>query len=489
MKNKFVPSAFLVIAALACSPEAQAGRMCPGLMASGPGLASTNSIIIKYRTEPGAKLQGRGLQVFDLEAARSEVMRRVSISHPSLLPDVRQAGVGADVVQVAKGASQAEFESILRDFKSDSRVEYAEADRHFGYASGGPLYEPDPLFAQQWDLRNGPGGIDIQNAWWVFTTGIGYQPTQGAGAVVAVIDGGITYHPDLDVNVVPGYDFVAAANSRDGDGRDADASDPGDWTMAYNGVYCIFVLKRSSWHGTHVAGTVAAKAGNGIGVFSTAPQAKVMPIRVFGVEEDPAGGSTLYALESDIVAAIVWASGGTVSGVPTNTNPVEVINLSLGVSGVCSASLQAAIDDAVSRGTTIVAAAGNGNVDVAGTTSPANCNHVIAVAATDVNGAKASFSNYGASVDVSAPGVGILSTYNAGNKAPAAASYGTLDGTSMAAPHVAGLVAMMQSYYPHTPAQVEALLKNSARALPGACAGGCGAGIINPAAAMAAAHP
>jgi serine protease len=485
MQNKLVSSVFIALAAIAVVPAAQAGRMCPDSIGPDPGRASSNSVLVKYRTE--TPVQGRGLQVFDLTSTRGDVMQRVRTLHPALLQATRQTAVGADVVRISAGARQAELDAIVREFQADPRVAYAGIDHHFSYDGGGPYYAADPLFPQQWDLKNGSGGVAIQNAWWVLTPS-GWQPTMGGGAVVAVIDGGITAHPDLDVNVVPGYDFVGADMSRDGDGRDADASDPGDWTMAYNPIYCIYTLRRSTWHGTHVAGTVAAKAGNGIGVFSMAPSAKVMPLRVFGVADDPEGGSSSFALESDVIDAIVWAAGGVVPGVPTNTNPVEVINLSLGMGGSCSAPMQSAINYAISQGTTVVAAAGNGNLDVAGL-SPANCQNVIAVAATDINGAKASFSNYGATVDVSAPGVGILSTYNAGNKAPAAANYDTLDGTSMAAPHVAGLVAMLQAFRPRTPAAVEQLIKTSARALPGACAGGCGAGIIDPQAAISLAQP
>jgi len=228
-----------------------------------------------------------------------------------------------------------------------------------------------------------------------------------------------------------------------------------------------------------VAGTVAAVTNNSTGVAGTAFNAKVVPVRVLG----KCGGYT-----SDIADAIVWASGGTVSGVPANANPAEVINMSLGGGGSCSTTYQNAINGAVGRGTTVVVAAGNSNTNVSSAV-PANCPNVIAVAATTSAGARASFSNYGTGIDISAPGQSILSTLNSGTTTPGSASYASYNGTSMAAPHVAGVVALMQSVAPSplSPAQVESIIKSTARPLPGACSGGCGAGIIDADAAVTAA--
>ena len=252
----------------------------------------------------------------------------------------------------------------------------------------------------------------------------------------------------------------------DGGGRDSDPSDPGDYVTGQN----------SSWHGTHVAGTVAAVTNNGSGVAGTAFGAKVQHVRVLG----RGGGYT-----PDIADGITWGSGGAVSGASANAKPAEVINMSLGGGGTCCATYQNAINAAVGRGTTIVVAAGNSNVDVSGSV-PANCSNVIAVAATDRNGARASFSNYGTGIDVSGPGVGILSTLNSGTTSPGTESYASYNGTSMASPHVAGVVALLQARAttPKTPAEIESLLKSTARALPAACTGGCGAGIVNAKAAL-----
>jgi serine protease len=209
--------------------------------------------------------------------------------------------------------------------------------------------------------------------------------------------------------------------------------------------------------------------------------AKVVPVRVLG----QCGGYT-----SDIADGIIWASGGTVSGVPNIAARAQVINMSLGGGGACDTTSQSAINSARSRGTVVVVAAGNENQN-ASNSNPANCAGVIAVAATNKSGGKASYSNYGTIVDVAAPGgdsgAAILSTLNAGTTTPGADNYVGYMGTSMATPHVAGVVALMLAKNPAlTPDDVEAKLKSSARAFPAACSG-CGAGIVDASAAVDAA--
>jgi serine protease len=212
-------------------------------------------------------------------------------------------------------------------------------------------------------------------------------------------------------------------------------------------------------------------------VAGTAFGAKVMHVRALGT----CGGST-----SDIADAITWSSGGTVSGVPTlsASQVAKVINLSLGGSGACGTTTQNAINGAVGRGSTLVIAAGNSNTNVSNAT-PANCANVVAVASVTSSSARSSFSNFGTLIDVSGPGSAILSTLNSGTRAPGTESYASYSGTSMATPHVAGVVALMQSRRIAlglpllTPAQVESTLKSTAYALAGACTGGCGAGIVD----------
>jgi len=382
------------------------------------------------------------------------------------LQEVRRLAVGPTVVRSDQPLDAAQAELLMRKLAADPNVEYVEVDQIMR-----PTLVPnDARLGEQWGFGTSNASINVRPAW---------DKSTGSGTVVAVIDTGITNHPDLNANILPGYDFISDASmARDGGGRDSNANDEGDWYAA-NECGAGYPASSSSWHGTHVAGTVAAVTNNSTGVAGTAFNAKVVPVRVLG----KCGGYT-----SDIADAIVWASGGSVSGVPANANPAEVINMSLGGTGSCSTTYQTAINGAVGRGTTVVVAAGNAGSNVS-TSVPANCANVIAVAATTSAGAKASFSNYGAGIDISAPGQAILSTLNTGTTVPASATYASYNGTSMAAPHVAGVVALMQSVAPTplSPAQVETILKNTARALPGACSGGCGAGIVNADAAVTAA--
>ncbi|MCC8469901.1 S8 family peptidase [Xanthomonas phaseoli] len=381
---------------------------------------------------------------------------------PLGLNSVRRLAVGPELVQADRALDRAEAETLMRQLAADPNVQSVEVDQMLY-----PTLTPnDSRLSEQWAFGTTNAGLNIRSAW---------DKSTGANVVVAVIDTGIVSHPDLDANILPGYDFISDATAaRDGNGRDNNPADEGDWNSTSG---CT--TSNSSWHGTHVAGTVAAVTNNTTGVAGTAFNAKVVPVRVLG----RCGGSL-----SDIADAIIWASGGIVSGVPANPNAAEVINMSLGGGGTCSSTMQSAINGAVSRGTTVVVAAGNSAANVSGSL-PANCANVIAVAATTSAGAKASYSNYGSGIDVSAPGSGILSTLNSGTTTPGNASYASYNGTSMAAPHVAGVVALVQSVAPTTltPAAVETLLKNTARALPGACSGGCGAGIVDADAAVTAA--
>lgn len=315
------------------------------------------------------------------------------------LQEVRKLAVGPTLVRTDRPLDQAESELLMRKLAADPNVEYVEVDQ----IMRATLTPNDTRFSEQWGFGTSNASINVQPAW---------DKATGTGVVVAVIDTGITNHPDLNANILPGYDFISdAAMARDGGGRDSNPNDEGDWYGA-NECGSGIPASNSSWHGTHVAGTVAAVTNNSTGVAGTAFNAKVVPVRVLG----KCGGYT-----SDIADAIVWASGGTVSGVPANANPAEVINMSLGGGGTCSATYQNAINGAVSRGTTVVVAAGNSNTNVSSSV-PANCANVIAVAATTSAGARASFSNYGAGIDISGPGQSILSTLNTGTTTPGSAT-------------------------------------------------------------------
>jgi len=377
-------------------------------------------------------------------------------------------GIGADVVRLGGKLDFKGAEDFMNRLRRDPSVQYVEIDRILK-----PTFVPnDPRYtSSQWHYYESAGGINLPSAWSLAT---------GTGVVVGVVDTGITVHSDLDANIVPGYDFIRKiSTANDGDGRDPNPSDPGDWVAAAEcGVGEL--AADSSWHGTHVSGTIAAVTDNAQGVAGVAFNARVMPLRALG----KCGGSS-----SDIDDAIYWAAGGAVVGIPTNGNPVEVINLSLGGAGTCSASTQVAIDFAVAHGIVVVVAAGNDDLD-ASDFEPANCNNVVVVGATQRAGAKSSYSNFGTTVDVSAPGGGdgnyVWSTFNNGKTGPTTQTYAGYTGTSMSAPHVAGTVALMQSVSVASPAVVESVLKTTARALPVPCPQGCGAGIINAAAALGA---
>lgn len=371
-----------------------------------------------------------------------------------------------------------EAQDIAQELTADSRVKFAEADRIVNAVENlrSAVLPTDSWYTDGslWGLT-GTYGISVTKAW---------ANTLGdASVVVGVIDTGITSHSELSSNVISGYDFISDASSaRDGNGRDSNPQDQGDWDSNSN----------SSWHGTHVAGIIGALSNNSR-VVGVSPNVSIMPLRALGAD----GGT-----ESDIIAAIEWGSGGTVNGLPANSNPADVLNLSLGGSGSCSVSMQTAINNAVGRDTAIVIAAGNSNIDVA-TAFPANCNDVITVAANATDGkrgwyyssgsVKNYFSNYGtvgtsdSKVSIAAPGVGIYSTYNYGTTTPTTEAYASMTGTSMAAPFVAGVVALMRAIKPTiTAPEIRTMIRNPQYATPfpgGNCDTNalkyCGAGIIN----------
>ena len=323
----------------------------------------------------------------------------------------------------------------------------------------------DPYIGDQYSLMDDssePAGINLWGA---------LDYTFGAGAIVAVLDTGYVLHPDLDGNRLPGYDMISSSSTAgDGNGRDSDATDVGDHYPRCGSF-------SSSWHGSHVAGTATGDGDNGTGITGIAFDGEFVPVRVLGK-----CGGTL----SDIADAVRWAAGLSVSGVPANPYPADVINLSLGGSGSCDSYMQDAIDDAVAAGSVVVVAAGNSNANASNYT-PASCDNIITVAAVDQTGGKASYSNYGSAVEIAAPGSSILSTIDSGRKTSSGPAYAYYSGTSMATPTVAGVVALMKAANPSlTPSDVLSILQSTSRAFPASCSG-CGTGIVDAEAAVAAA--
>jgi serine protease len=456
-----------------------------------PASVPTNQIIIKYKTSTSAFLT----------PARADQMGRLKAVTGRTLGFVRSMSGKQNVLRLPAALPLAQVQQIAAQLMTLPEVQYAVPDQRLF-----PVLSPnDPYYGlgDQWDMNDATGGINAPQAWDI-TTG-------STGVVVADVDTGLVAHADLAGRMVSGaiatsgYDFISdVPTANDGDGRDADPSDPGDWvTQAENndssGPFYGCGWGDSSWHGTHTAGTIGAMGDNGMSVAGVNWVSKLLIVRVLG----KCGGDM-----SDVVDGITWAVGGNVPGVPDNTaNKAKVINLSLGGQNTCEPPLQDAINYANTQGAVVVAAAGNYYPPIdASNFEPANCSGVIPVAATNRGGSLAFYSSYGSIVKISAPGGemsyagdpgGILSTMNTGTTTPVASPEGDEyvydQGTSMAAPHVTGVVSLMFSVNPTlTPEQVLSILQSTARPFPSgnSCFGTnlCGSGILDAGAAVVAAR-
>ena len=376
-------------------------------------------------------------------------------------------------------------EALAVRLSREADVEYAVPDRrrHIVTAPNDPLYGSgvggNGPAVGQWYLRaptaTVASSINIETAWNV---------TQGSPSiVVADIDTGVRYdHPDLLAvgsggKLLPGYNMVSDVSvANAGDGRDADASDPGDWitnSESRRGPFAGCMPGNSSWHGTQVSSIIAALTNNGIGMAGVGPNLQILPVRVLG----KCGG-----FDSDIIAGMLWAAGLAVPGVPTNPTPARVLNMSLGGEGACPAAYQDAINQITALGAVIVVSAGNDAGHALGT--PANCSAVIAVAGLRHAGTKVGFSSLGLAVAISAPAGNcinitagspclypILSASDAGTTTPVGPiytdSFNTSLGTSFSAPLVSGVAALMLSVNASlTPQQVRVVLQATSRAFP-----------------------
>jgi serine protease len=469
MKTKFIVLSFFLVLVSLTLPRLHSSAATPTLNQSA-SQPPTDQIIIRYNAAAAR---------FGENAAQEDTLAYLAAAAGLELAYVRPMSGEAHVLKLPHALPEADVAAIAARLMTLPEVAYAEPD-----AILFPQVIPnDSNYSAQWHFAPPGGdhyGINAPAAWDIITG--------TAGIVVAVVDTGITEHQDLVGRTLPGYDFVTdIPSANDGDARDANPADPGDWVTAaeaslVGGPFEGCPVRNSSWHGTHVAGTIGAAANNSRGVAGINWNSKILPVRVLG----KCGGYS-----SDIADGMRWAAGLTVTGVPTNTTPAQVLNLSLGGAGACLQTYQEAVDAITAAGATVVVSAGNENQNSGGY-RPGNCAGVITVAATTRTGGKAFYSNTGDNVEISAPGGettitsnGVLSTLNQGTQAPIYPSdyYSFYQGTSMAAPHVAGVASLLYSLNPTiSPALVGKILQSTATHFPlgSACTTQtCGAGIVN----------
>lgn len=407
---------------------------------------------------------------------------------------ISAAGMSTRYVRALSGATKSSGLYVNTELSDAELLQLAEelgerpdvAWAHPNYileAMQSTVFPDDPIYHDPRDPLWHYDAIGLPYAWAV-TTG---DPN---GTVVAVVDTGILYrqnspqdsHPDFSNNVLPGYDFISDWQAaEDGDGRDGDPYD---------------VLFDDGLHGTHVAGTIAAATNNGEGIPGIDWHARILPVRVLG-----RGGGTIV----DIMEGTLWAAGFDITGVPKNNTPARVINMSLGGDGGCLPEMQAAFDAIADTGSIVVVAAGNENESTA-QKFPASCNNLITVGAVDITGGRAQYSNYGPEVDIMAPGGDVSTYFNNGEFPDGVLSLGLemgqqgweigytfKDGTSMAAPHVAGVISLMLAVNPNLNVYSALDIITSTAFWPGQGAGcdvanGCGAGIIDAYEAVVAAQ-
>jgi len=445
-----------------------------GAQAAGLATEATDRFIVGFRSEAGDPSARAG----QLAQGRYALTLRRSIAGRM------------HVLQAPRELAGAELQSALAQLRADPAVAWVQPDRR----KRALALPNDPLLGEQWWLRKPaastqlpvagqgqPASINAESAWDI--------STGSARIVVAVVDTGVLFdHPDLGRSaaggrVLPGYDFISqSVVANDGDGRDPDASDSGDWvsvqdTRDYPSLFrtdCLpeaGVDSASTWHGTHVAGIIGAAGNNSQGMAGVGWGHWILPVRALG----KCGG-----FDSDILAAMAWSVGLTVANgtpLPANPTPARVVNLSLGSNGACSPAYRDLIAQMRARGATVFAAGGNDSGPVG---EPANCPGVVAVAGVRHSATKVGYSAHGPEVGIAAPAGNcgqlsgpclfpILSTSNSGQTVAVAMEYRGKLGTSFATPMAAGVAALMLAVNPQLPpARLESRLKASARAFPAA---------------------
>jgi serine protease len=430
-----------------------------------PPAAASLDVLIKLRLEyPG------GTRKLSSQNNSSLAERSVALARRTGLAVQLKREVSDRLMATHIDLADRDRDQVLASLRADPQVEYVALD-HRRYPHAVPN---DSLFTGQWYLQTAQlASINAVGAW--------DRELGSTGVVIAVLDTGVLYdHPDLGRadrggKLLPGFDFVAATpQANDGDGRDSDPSDPGDWVNdadRSDSAFTDCALGDSSWHGTRVAGMVGAITNNGSGVAGLDWNSFILPVRVLG----KCGG-----IDSDILAGMRWAGGLHVNGVADNPTPARILNMSLGSDGACEPSYRDVIDELTARKVLVVISAGNEGTVVS---SPANCPGVAAVAAIRHVGSKVGFSSLGPEVTIAAPGGNCVNvnggaclfsldtTSNTGTTAPASHSFTDQFnynlGTSFSAPIVSGIAALMLSRNNNlsTP-QVLARLREGARPFP-----------------------
>lgn len=386
---------------------------------------------------------------------------------------------GAQLLQLPTNSTPAQLQAALKTLRAQPGVLDAEPNIRLRLQ----LVPNDPCYSgvcqgqvptttgivtgygNQWDLQNpilaGAAAINAQSAW----------NTTTGGTTVAVLDTGIlSGWPDLQNQILPGYDMISTVDAQTNpQGRNADPADLGDWVTSAeaanaNGPYYGCPVDNSSWHGTFIAGEIAAMGNDGQNIAGISWGSKILPVRVAG---------KCGALLSDVIDGIRWSVGMSVPGVPINPTPARIINISFGGSAPCGSALQSAINDATARGALVITAAGNesGAIGV-----PANCQGVAAVGAVNQNGGKATYSDYGNGISLMAPGgdlsagnadPGLISLSNSGTTVPSTNVLRIEQGTSFSTPMVSGVAALMLSRNPQlTPGSLLSLMESTARPFP-----------------------
>lgn len=451
-----------------------AGIVLPGVAAGPGGEAPAFGLIVGLRADAQAdadKAAQQGPWATSREARQALAARQFRQGRERATQVVREAGLSvsglaatgdAQVLRFERPLSGVTLQDAMRRARLHPGVAWVEPDVLLKRQQA--LTPTDPEWTKQWALglpSVTPAAIHLPPAW---------SLTTGASSVhMAVLDTGILPHPDLVGRVLPGYDFVQEVEfAADGDGRDSNPTDPGDWVartgnepaiqqLVDKGLCGNFTrsekLGPSSWHGTFIAGQLGAATNNSRGIAGVTWTGGVLPVRVSG---------KCGAMLSDLLDGMRWAAGLPVDGAPPNLNPARVINLSFGGSEPCSRSTayQTTIDAVTAAGALVVVAAGN---EARQLSRPADCQRVLTVGAVRRDGLKTDYSSYGPRVGLMAPGGSteagnaslLYSTNNSGTTSAVMVSaglaedgYGYKQGTSFSAPWAAGVAALMLSVNP-----------------------------------------